>query len=347
MIDKEHFKDLITYALVIGLILLAVIILKPIVLAIIYGLLLAYICYPVYKFVKRYLKFEFLSAFVVCLGLFIILGIILALIIGTLFDQLIQFYFTLKSTDMTSSLTKILSKFPIPSEVSGPLIDNLRTSISNLLFNFLGKFNKFLLDLPSLALKFLVFLFVFFFSLKDGEKAMSYIKSVSPLKRETEEKFFKRFKNVTNSVLLGQILVGIAQGLTAGVGYFVFGIPNALLLTVLSIFGSIIPLIGPWIIWVPVNFFLFVSGKPEIAIGFLIYNLFLTSLIDNVIRPFIVSKRTEINSAIIVVGMVGGFFVFGILGLIIGPLILAYVLLMMEIYKKRNIDDDIEKKSNS
>jgi predicted PurR-regulated permease PerM len=188
-------------------------------------------------------------------------------------------------------------------------------------------------------LNFLVFLFVLFFSLKDGEKAMEYLKSVSPLKKETEERFIKRFKDITNSVLLGQILVGVVQGLTAGIGFFIFKVDNALLLTIMAIICSIIPMVGPWIVWLPVSVFMFASAKPEIAIGFLIYNLCLTSLIDNVIRPFVISRKTEINSAVIVVGMVGGFLVFGIIGLIIGPLIIAYVLLMMEIYKKRNIEE--------
>ncbi|MEM0465239.1 MAG: AI-2E family transporter [Candidatus Pacearchaeota archaeon] len=342
MIEKEHFKDLITYTLIISLVILAVIIIKPIILAIIYGLLLAYICYPIFKFIRKFLKNELISAFIVCFILFTIIALIITLIIGTLLDQLINFYFLLKSENLSSTLSKIVSFFPLPPEVSTPFIDNIRSSISNLLFNLLNNFNKFLLDIPSLALKFLVFLFVFFFALKDGEKAIDYLKSISPFKKDVEERFLKRFKNITNSVLLGQILVGVVQGLTAGIGYFVFGIDNALLFTIITILVSIIPLIGPWLVWVPINVFLFASGKIEIAIGFLIYNLFLTSLIDNLIRPFIVSKRTDLNIAVIVIGMVGGIFVFGIAGLVIGPLVLAYVLLMLEIYKKRNSNENKE-----
>ncbi|MBR9704480.1 AI-2E family transporter [Candidatus Pacearchaeota archaeon] len=343
MIDKERVKDLVTYILIIGLLILAAIILRPIIIAIVYGLLFAYILFPVNKLFKKIFKNEFLSAFLVCLALFIIIAIVMGLIIGTLLDQLIDFYFSLSSTDLTGKLTEIFNKLPFPAEVTSSLADNLRTSISNLLFSFLDQFNKFILDLPELALRFLVFLFVFFFALKDGEKGINYLKSVSPLRKDTEEKFLYRFKNITNSVLLGQILVGIIQGLTAGVGFFIFGVPNAFLFTIIAIFASIIPLIGPWLVWLPISLYLFTVGRPEIAFGFFIYNLFLTSLIDNVIRPFIVSKRTELNSAIIVVGMVGGFLVFGILGLIIGPLIIAYILLMLEIYKKKNLDPILKK----
>lgn len=343
MIDKEHFKDILTYILIIALLVLAVIILKPIAAAIIYGLLLAYILFPIHRIVLKKIKNEYIASFIVCIGLFVVVGGVIAIIISTLFDQLLDFYFTLKGAELSTTLLNIFEKLPFPPEVTSSLADNIRTSFSNLLLNFLGKFNEFLLKIPILALNFLVFLFVLFFTLKDGEKAINYLKSVSPIKKETEEKFLKKFKDVTNSVLLGQVLVGIVQGLTAGVGFFIFKVDNALLLTILSIICSVIPMVGPWLVWVPVNVILFSSTKPEIAIGFLIYNMFLTSLIDNVLRPFVVSRKTEINSAIIIVGMVGGFLVFGILGLIIGPLVLAYVLLMMEIYKKKNLDENNKK----
>lgn len=343
MIDKNNFKDLITYALIIGLFIVAFFIIKPVIIAIIYGLLLAYITHPVYRFLVKKIKNESISAFIVCLGFFIIIIAILALVIGSLFNQAVDFYVTLKSTDIAPTIAKAIPKSLIPTEVSASLINNLRSSISNLIFSFLDKFNVFITKLPILFLKFAVTIFVFFFSLRDGEKAIEYIKSISPLKKDTEEKFLKRFKDITNSVLLGQVVVGIIQGSVAGIGYFIFGVQNALLLTLISIGLSIIPMIGPAFVWVPVLFFMLISGKTDTAFIFLIYNLFLTSLIDNLVRPLIVSKRTEINTAIIIIGMVGGFLVLGIIGLIIGPLILAYVLLVMEIYKKREYESKLEK----
>ena len=326
-----------TYALIIVLFILAYMIINPVLSAIVYGLLLAYIMNPVYNLLKKIIKNEIVSAFIVCIGLFIIIIGALVLIIGSLLNQAIDFYLALKSLDLTSYLSQIpwLAK----NQFSATIISNINSTISNFLFNFLGIFNKFVLNLPELGLKFVVFLFVFFFALKDGERAINYLKSVSPLKKENEEKFFKKFKDVTNSVLLGQIFVGLIQGLVAGVGFFIFGVKNPLILTFLSIGASIIPMVGPWLVWIPVNLFLILSGRPETAIGFLIYNLFITSLIDNVVRPFIVSRKTEINTGIIIIGMVGGFFVFGFLGLIIGPLILSYVLLVIEIYRKRNFDE--------
>ena len=339
MADKNNFKDLVTYALVIGLFIVAFLIIKPIIMAIIYGILLAYITHPVYRFLVKKIKNESVSAFIVCLGFFIVIIVLLAIIIGSLFGQAVNFYVSMKSTDIATSIANSIPKSFIPTEVTTSLVDNLRSSISNLILNFLGTFNTFITELPILFLKLAVTIFVFFFALRDGTKAIEYLKSISPLKKETEEKFLKRFKDITNSVLLGQILVGIIQGSVAGIGFFIFGIHDALLLTLVSIGFSIIPMIGPAVVWIPVLIYMLVSGKTDSAFLFLIYNLFLTSLIDNLVRPFIVSKKAEVNSAIIVIGMIGGFLVFGVIGLIIGPLILAYILLVLEIYKKRSNEE--------
>ena len=345
MISKNNFKDLIIYVLIIGTFILAFFIIKPVLIAIIYGLLLAYITHPVYRFLLKKIKKESIAAFIVCLGFFIIITLFLIIIVSSLFNQAVDFYTALKNQDIATSIASAVPNFLIPKEMSASLVDNLKSTISNLIFSFLNKFNEFITDLPILFLKFAVTIFVFFFALRDGVKAMDYLKSVSPLKKETEEKFIKRFKDVTNSVLLGQIFVGMIQGLVAGIGYFVFGVDGALLLTLLSVIASIIPMVGPSIVWAPIFIYMLILGRSNVAFIFLIYNLFFTSLIDNIVRPLIISKRTEINSAIIIVGMIGGFLVLGVLGLIIGPLILAYVLLIMEIYRKRESESAVFKES--
>ena len=131
------------------------------------------------------------------------------------------------------------------------------------------------------------------------------------------------------------------QGLVAGIGYFILGVPNAIFLTILTIIASIIPVVGSWLIWVPVDIYLFATGHFWAGIILLIYGTFLISLIDNFIRLIIVSRKTQINQGIVMIGMIGGIFVFGVIGLIIGPLILAYVLLVLELYRKHTLGESI------
>jgi predicted PurR-regulated permease PerM len=197
------------------------------------------------------------------------------------------------------------------------------------------------LNIPLALIHLAVVMFVFFFALRDGREAVEYLRSLSPLKVEMNQRIFEKFKDITNSVLIGQILIGIIQGLIAGIGYFILGVPNALLLTLLTIIAGIIPIIGPPIVWIPVDIYLFLSGRPIAAIFLLIYGTLIVGWIDNLLRPLFVSIKTKLNTGIVTIGMIGGLLSFGIAGLILGPLILAYVLIVFEIYQKKNIQDSV------
>jgi predicted PurR-regulated permease PerM len=338
MFDKTNFKQLITGVLILGLFFLAAMIIKPIIISIISGILLAYILYPLYNWLLRKLKNENLSALIICLGLLIIIFGMISLILTSLLNQAVNIYSALQNIDLANVLERALPKF-LTTEISSTIGGSLNTFISKLFSNLLDATGEFILNIPIFLLQLFVAIFIFFFALKDGKKAIEYIKSLNLLEKETQEKLFKQFKDITYSVLMGQIVVGIIQGLIAGIGYFIFGVPNALILTLLTMIIGVIPLIGPWLVWIPVVIYLFATGHSGAGLGLLIYGLVIISWLDAFIRPLIVSKKTRINSAIVIIGMVGGLFVFGILGLIIGPLVLAYVLLIIELYRKRTPTD--------
>jgi len=338
MLDKSNFKDGIIIILLLGLLILALAILRPVAIAIIFGILLAYIFLPIYKWVLSKTKSENLSAFLVGVGLLILIFGVIAWIFSTLISQAINLYLALQTVDLTNLVRTIIPQFLSP-ETSALFVSSINTFISTFLANSLSSFSNFILELPIFLLQLFVVMFIFFFSLRDGERAIEYLKSLSPLQTETQEKFLKQFKDITYSVLVGQVIVGIIQGLIAGLGYWIFGVENALILTALTMLVGIIPLIGPWLVWVPVNVYLFASGHSGAGLGLLIYGLIVISWLDTIIRPLIVSRRTQMNSAIVIIGMIGGLFVFGILGLIIGPLVLAYVLLVIELYRKKTLKE--------
>lgn len=330
-----------TAGLIVGLFILAVLIIKPVAISILFGVLLAYIFYPIYKWVLIKVRSENFSSLLVCILLLLIVLIPTILILSSLVNQAVNIYLNLQNTDSLNIFKETILSYLFSSEMSTNLANSLNAFISKTISYFISKLSEFVLNLPAILMQFFVVIFVFFFSLRDGEKAIEYVRSLSPLSKETENKFFTQFKGITNSVLMGQLVVGILQGLVAGIGYFIFGVPYALVLTLLTMLAGIIPILGPWLVWVPVDIYLFITERTGAGLGLLIYGLVVISLIDNLIRPIIVSRRTEINSAIVIIGMIGGLFVFGVLGFILGPLILGYVLLILEIYRKKRISESI------
>ncbi|MDD5193823.1 MAG: AI-2E family transporter [Candidatus Nanoarchaeia archaeon] len=341
MFNKINFKDLIILLLIAVIFIIAFFVIKPIIIPMIYGILLAYIFYPIYKFFLKKIKNKNISALIVCAGLIIILLAITFLIFQNLFSQVINFYLGIQKFDFTNMAERLLPKFISTSQISTSISGYLNNYISTMIEDFIKIFKDFIFNLPIIMIKLFVVILVFFFSLRDGEKGIEFLKSLSPLKKETEEKFFTHLKDVTNSVLWGQIVIGIIQGIVAGIGYFIFHVENPLLLTSITIITSMIPIIGAWIVWVPVDIYLFATGNTGLGIGLLIYGIVVVSTVDNIIRMLIVSKRTKINSVIVLLGMIGGLFMFGFLGLIIGPLALAYVVLIAELYVKNNVKEGL------
>jgi len=341
MPEKNNFKEITNYVLIAGLFILAAVVIYPIIYSIIYGILFAYIFYPLHRFLTRKIKNEFLSSLFICIGLILIIVGIFALTFGVIFRESINFFLFLQKADLAQIFRNILPAFISSSTVSDSVASSLNTYISGLIANYIHNFTAALSDLPSILIQLSVVIFTFFFGLKDGRKAIEYIKSLSLFKKETEEKFFKQFRDITSSVLIGHIVVGVIQGLMAGLGYFVFGVPNAILLTVVTVIAAIIPVVGPWLVWVPVDIYLFGTGNTSAGLGLLIYGLVIISWIDNVIRSMIVSRKTQLNTGIVMIGMFGGLFAFGFIGLIIGPLILAYVLLVIEVLRKSTVSEDL------
>ena len=200
----------------------------------------------------------------------------------------------------------------------------------------MNSFSQIILNFPTLFLQFLVVFFTFFFVLKDKDKLISYVQSLSPFSKDVEKKLFKSSRGITSSVIYGQIIIGIVQGLIAGLGFFIFGVPNALLLTLFATIAGIFPIIGPFIIWAPVVIYLFIAGNTFSAIGLILFGL-ISSTIDNFLRPILVSKRTTMHPALLLIGMIGGLLLFGIVGFILGPLIIAYLFIILEIYRNKEI----------
>jgi predicted PurR-regulated permease PerM len=322
--------------LLLGLFFLGWYVVKQVLIPIFLGILTAYVFYGLYGWLKSKIKNETLSALIMTLLILLLILAAIGLIIGSLLSQGLDIYNQFRALDLRAIAETALPDFLVDSELVATTLDSLNSFIARGLTDFINIIPDLILQLPVLMLHLFVFLFTFFFALRDGKLALIYARSLSPLKSEIEESFFKSFRQVTKSVLLGQIVIGIMQGIISGIGFFIFGVPNALVLTLLTMLVGVIPIIGPWLVWVPVDIYLFGAGRTFAAMGLLIYGLIVISWLDTLIRPIIISKGTKVNSAIVIIGMIGGLFAFGILGLIIGPLVLTYILLVFEIYRKKN-----------
>ena len=333
--EEIYFKKIMASLILLILLVLAFFLLKPILLAIIFGAILAFVFTPVYNWINKKINSPNFSALIICLLLILIIGIPILFLTPILIDQFFRFYFSFQQIDFINIFKET---FPsLSTEGSLNILERIIDSSLNKIINFVTSLLT-INNLTSYFFKLLVIFFTFFFVLRDKEELISYIRSLLPFSKDIENKLFDYFRGITYSVIYGQIIIGIIQGFVVGLGLFIFKIPNALLLTSLACLAGILPVIGTVLIWVPIVIYLFVAGSTFSAFGIIFFGL-ISSSVDNLLRPIIVSKRIHINSLIVLIGMIGGLFLFGILGLILGPLILSYLLVLIELHKNKKKSD--------
>jgi len=330
MADYVDIRKWFAVALIAGIFILAFFILKPIIIPIIFGLLFAYVFSPVYKLIKRKIKGKNISALILLIGLALIVAVPIIYFVPIMIRQSSELYILLRNFDFG----QILSNF-----MQNDIASSLSSNINNMIYKISSTFQNQLINLPSFLLQFVVFLFTFYFAVRDGNELRDYISTLSPFSDSTEKKFLKEFRGITNAIVFGQVLIGVVQGLAVGVGLFFLGIPNVLILTFITMIVSMIPVLGSWIIWLPVGLFLLLTGQTFNGIFLLLYGALFVSTIDNLIRPYLLSKQSNLPVALSIIGTIGGLYFFGIAGLVLGPLILAYILIIIEFYQKGKLKD--------
>ncbi len=332
--DREYFNRVVSISLLLISLVLSFILIRPILISITLGLILAFIFIPVYDIIYKKTKSPNLSASVTTIILLLLIVLLIVFFVPLIVQSLLQTYLSLQKSSFSSDIVKqILPAVSNLEKFTGDITYLFRSFLLKIFNSMLNYLSSFIFQLPSISFQLLVVFFVFYFTIRDRKELLNYISSLSPFNPELNKKLFDYTKDITVSVLYGQVIVGFIQGIIIGAGFFIFGISNAFLLTLLAVVAGIFPIIGTGIVWVPVVGYLFIKGDFPIALGLTIFGI-ISSFIDSFLRPLIVSKRTKIHTGLVILGMIGGFFVFGIVGFVVGPLILEYSLILLEIYRK-------------
>ena len=334
--NDPYIKKITIALTLVALIVLAFFLLRPILLSVIVGIVLAFIFAPVYNRLYKLVKSKNLSAFIICALLLVLIILPFYFLIPIFMDQSIRIYSAAQQIDFITPLKNIFPSIMLTDKFSEELGSMFSTFVTKITNSFMAYLSQLILNLPNILLKLVVVLFTFYFVLKDKKQFFSYVRSLMPFSKEIEEKIIDQTKKITASVIYGQVIIGFIQGVIAGIGLFIFRVPNAILLTSIMIVAGIFPIIGTAIIWIPLAIFLLIDGNAFTAFGVMIFGI-ISSVADNFLRPIIVARRSKIHPAILLVGMIGGLYMFGVLGFILGPLILAYLLILLEVYRDKKI----------
>jgi predicted PurR-regulated permease PerM len=178
-----------------------------------------------------------------------------------------------------------------------------------------------------------IFLMMLFFLLRDGDEVRDVFRGVSPLTRGQETEAMHHLTRTVKGVLQSMIIVPLAQGAVAWIGFWLLGVPSPTLWSAMVVFASLIPLIGSPLAWVPVAIYLAVAVSPTRGILMMLYGTFVICMVDNVIKPIILKGAAQIHTLLGFLSILGGLYAFGPKGLIVGPVVLSLVLSAYRIYR--------------
>jgi predicted PurR-regulated permease PerM len=308
---------------------LALVVMLPFFTYIVLAAILTYTLFPVYSFILRRTKrAELSSAIAICIALLLMI-LPTVYVVTELVQQVSGAYGTFpleKFGSIADYVKRISGGRIILQDVLNAGVEQLRDSILAMAPNIVGSITGLLLGL------FIMFS-VMFYGFREGHAFIDYVKQLLPLDAGLKESLFHELETITQAVLYGQVMTAIIQGVLGALALAVFGVSNWVFWGVIMIIMSFLPVLGTPIIWGPAGVGLIIEGHTARGVGLLIVGAAIVMNVDNFIRPRLVSGRTKVHPVLILIGVLGGLQIFGFIGLLVGPLILALMAALIKFYE--------------
>ena len=315
--------------------------------AIVLALLITGVLYPVYFWVKRLFRGRENSAsLVMSLVILLVLVIPVGWFVGTLSNEAFDFY---NRTSSAVSLQRIQQTLASDSiwvqrvrkignmagvEFTPDTVEKLAGSLGKTVGLFLYKqISSTASNILSFLVHFFLMMMVTYYLFRDGIRLKEYLTQLLPVPKDQLEKVVKKFHEMGRALIVGNGLCGIVQGILGGFGFFIFGLHSPFLWGTVIGFMAFLPVIGASVVFIPAAIILLIQGNVGIGVGYLIYNMVYSSIIEYVIKPRLIGKGMQMNSLLVFIGIIGGIKLFGIMGIIYGPLIITIFLTLAEIYR--------------
>jgi predicted PurR-regulated permease PerM len=176
-------------------------------------------------------------------------------------------------------------------------------------------------------------IFTMYYLFRDGDRIRRAFRSALPLQESKSTEIFARTRDVISASVYGVLVIATIQGALGGLAFWALGLPSPLLWGVVMIFFSMIPMAGAFIVWVPAALYLGISGQWGYAIALAAWGILVIGSIDNFLRPKLVGEKTRLHELLIFFSVLGGLQVFGVLGLVLGPVVVAVTLALIDVLR--------------
>lgn len=179
------------------------------------------------------------------------------------------------------------------------------------------------------AVGFVLMQFMLFFFIRDGEEMVATARELIPMPEAHKAKLFDHLASVTRAMVYGTGMTALIQGTLVGLSFLFVGLPSPVVFGVIAALVALLPFGGTALVWGPAALVLAIQGRWGATIFMLIWGTVLVSLVDNVVRPMLVSGRAKVGTLTVFIGVLGGLAAFGAIGLFLGPVVLALIIALI------------------
>ncbi|MDW7774666.1 MAG: AI-2E family transporter [Desulfobulbaceae bacterium] len=312
--------------------------------AIFWAAVIAVIAYPVQRWLRRKLgRHENLAATITLIFCLFIIIVPALFILFTLLQEGVDFYRRLESgqiniAGLLEKLRKFVPQLIIVFDRMDIELETINTKLTEGTMaggSFLaGKVLIFGQNTVRFVIDFALMLYLLFFFLRDGNALVLLFIRALPLGDSWERQLFTKFTEVTRATMRGSMLVAIIQGGLGGLAFRLIGIESALLWGVIMALLSLLPALGAALIWFPVSVYLLLTGAVLEGIVLMLFGVLVISLVDNFLRPYFVGRDTKLPDYIVLLSTLGGLWIFGLTGFMIGPLLAALFMVFWSIFMR-------------
>jgi predicted PurR-regulated permease PerM len=178
-------------------------------------------------------------------------------------------------------------------------------------------------------------LYALFYFLRDRRRLIRALSSFVPLSERETGEVFENVRAMIHATVYGNVATSLLQGTLGGLMFWILGLPGALLWGFAMFVMSLVPTLGSFVVWVPAVVFLAVSGEWWKAVVLLVWGGLVVSTIDNIVYPYLVGRDIRMHTLPVFIALLGGLFVFGAAGLVLGPVILAITFALLDVWRRR------------
>ncbi len=299
-LTMSHFQ---TFT-ILAVIFLGILFVMPFLSTLLFAAVLAYLTHPLYLKIKKKLP-DTLAAFTVCIALLAILASIVNYGVSFILNEMGSIYLFLSKAQ---------------TAVLGPTFNDIFRLIMTKSIAYISEQAS---VIPSLIVSTFLFFIALFYFLKQGKQIFGTAWRAIPLPPSKREILLKDVRANVDAFVFVTFAIGLVQGLIAAIGFLIFGLSYPFLAAVAAAALSMIPVLGPYLLYVSIALFMFYKGLAGVAVGILLYGLIAGSILDYAARPYLMSKRAKTHPLVVFLGIFGGIHVLGLLGIVVGPIILS------------------------